>query len=512
MKTTMCSDLRNNYSSQKYTQSAEDLLSLAINMTEPNSSSWRRTKELEDVLKNHDVFESEVESKHRIVVLNQLNTLVKQWVIDLSIARNMTPEEAVRVGGKIYTFGSYKLGVYHRGADIDALCVVPQHIHRSDYFTSFFELLKMQHEIKELRAIEEAFVPVLKMKFNNIEIDMLFARLELNEISEYLDLRDNMLLANLDPKCVRSLNGCRVTDQILRLVPNIENFRLALRAIRLWAKKKGIYSNILGYFGGVSWAILLARTCLLYPNADATILIEKFFLIFSLWKWPAPVYLKPPEDVNLGFPVWDRRVNILDRDHLMPIITPAYPEQNSTFNVSASSKAIIQESFDNGLLIIKEIMMGVTKWDALFEPAFFFGKYRHYITLFVGSPSTGHHIEWCGFIEAKIRHLIGTLERNPYITLAHVHPEMFTPLKLNKTNHCCSVWFIGLAFKKGETLNIDLTDDIQIFIDTTKRQAEQIRLLKEDMTLEARYIKKRELKNFISPSLIKRKRKIVILL
>ena len=47
-----------------------------------------------------------------------------------------------------------------------------------------------------------------------------------------------MLLKNLDPKCVRSLNGCRVTDEILRLVPNIENFRLALRAIKLWAKSK----------------------------------------------------------------------------------------------------------------------------------------------------------------------------------------------------------------------------------------------------------------------------------
>jgi poly(A) polymerase len=45
-----------------------------------------------------------------------------------------------------------------------------------------------------------------------------------------------MLLKNLDPKCVRSLNGCRVTDEILRLVPNIDNFRLALRAIKLWAK------------------------------------------------------------------------------------------------------------------------------------------------------------------------------------------------------------------------------------------------------------------------------------
>lgn len=49
-----------------------------------------------------------------------------------------------------------------------------------------------------------------------------------------------MLLKNLDPKCVRSLNGCRVTDEILRLVPNIENFRLALRAIKLWAKSKYI--------------------------------------------------------------------------------------------------------------------------------------------------------------------------------------------------------------------------------------------------------------------------------
>lgn len=56
-----------------------------------------------------------------------------------------------------------------------------------------------------------------------------------------------MLLKNLDQKCVRSLNGCRVTDEILRLVPNIENFRLALRAIKLWAKRKLIYFSIFLY-------------------------------------------------------------------------------------------------------------------------------------------------------------------------------------------------------------------------------------------------------------------------
>lgn len=76
------------------------------------------------------------------------------------------------------------------------------------------------------------------MNFDGIEIDMLFARLLLKEIPDTMDLQDDYLLKNLDPKCVRSLNGCRVTDEILRLVPNIDNFRLALRAIKLWAKSK----------------------------------------------------------------------------------------------------------------------------------------------------------------------------------------------------------------------------------------------------------------------------------
>uniref|UniRef100_A0A8C6YSU9 polynucleotide adenylyltransferase n=2 Tax=Nothoprocta perdicaria TaxID=30464 RepID=A0A8C6YSU9_NOTPE len=234
-------------------------------------------------MKPFGVFEDEEQLNHRLVVLGKLNNLVKEWISELGESKNLPPSVVGNVGGKIFTFGSYRLGVHTKGADIDALCVAPRHVERSDFFQSFFEKLKHQEEIKNLRAVEDAYVPVVKFEFDGIEIDLVFARLSVQTISDNLDLGDDSRLRSLDIRCIRSLNGCRVTDEILHLVPNKENFRLTLRAIKLWAKRRGIYSNMLGFLGGVSWAMLVARTCQLYPNALASTLVNKFFLVFSKW-------------------------------------------------------------------------------------------------------------------------------------------------------------------------------------------------------------------------------------
>ena len=69
-------------------------------------------------------------------------------------------------------------------------------------------------------------------------MDLLFARLALAAVPSNLNLLDVSLLKNLDQSSVRSLNGCRVTDAILSLVPNQASFRLALRAVKLWAKRE----------------------------------------------------------------------------------------------------------------------------------------------------------------------------------------------------------------------------------------------------------------------------------
>lgn len=83
----------------------------AISAAPPKPSDLIKTKELEEALKPFDVFESDQELNHRILVLGKLYNLVKQWIKNVSLQHNMPESVAEKVGGKVYTFGSYRLGV-----------------------------------------------------------------------------------------------------------------------------------------------------------------------------------------------------------------------------------------------------------------------------------------------------------------------------------------------------------------------------------------------------------------
>jgi len=223
-------------------------VSAPISTAEPKEIDIVLTKKLEACLSSFDLFESEEEMIHRVNVLSQLNDLAQKWIKTVSESKK-TGDPVFQSNGKIFTFGSFRLGVHTKGADIDTLLVAPRHIAREDFFRSFATELTQMPTVEYVRTIEDAFVPVIKTKIDGIELDILFARLALKNIPLNQELKEDELLRNLEQKCVRSLNGCRVTDDILSLVPNKDGFRLSLRAIKLWAKRRGVYSNVLGYLG-----------------------------------------------------------------------------------------------------------------------------------------------------------------------------------------------------------------------------------------------------------------------
>lgn len=101
----------------------------------------------------------------------------------------------------------------------------------------------------------------------------------------------------------------------------------------------------------------------------------------------------------------------------MPVITPAYPEQNSTYNVTKSTKLAITYEFKEALAVTLEIMEGKAKWTKLFEEVNFFSRYKHFLSLFCITENAEDHLKFSGLVESKIRILISHLERNEAIKM-----------------------------------------------------------------------------------------------
>ncbi len=86
----------------------------------------------------------------REIVLGRVDTLVKTFVRTISLQRGLSEAAANAAGGKIFTFGSYRLGVHGPGTDIDTLCVVPKHVSREDFFDTFEPMLKEVEGVTEV--------------------------------------------------------------------------------------------------------------------------------------------------------------------------------------------------------------------------------------------------------------------------------------------------------------------------------------------------------------------------
>lgn len=411
-----------------------------VSTNPPTPNDLKLTAQLEVFLRKTGVFESDDEQEKREAVLGQLNLLVKQFVREVGEEKGLPEGFLQESGGNIFTFGSYRLGVHGKGADIDTLCVAPSHVLRSDFFGKFVGMLAAHPAVTELAPVPDAYVPVVRLKWSGISIDLVFARLaSMTSIPpEGVDLSQHSILKTMDEKCILSVNGSRTTDEILRLVPSVPTFHTALRCIKLWAKKRAIYSNAMGYLGGIALALLTARICQLYPAAAPSTIVSRFFRIYASWDWPKPVYLKPIEDYPLPLKVWNPRIYPSDRNHRMPVITPAYPSMCSTHNVSASTLARMTDEFKRGAEIMMQIESHnetfaetdetkdeVGRWPELFVSSDFFAKHRFFFQILIGAEDEKAFRAWSGFVESRLRLFVVKLEGEPNIAGALPFPQSF---------------------------------------------------------------------------------------
>ncbi|KAJ4702645.1 Nuclear poly(A) polymerase [Melia azedarach] len=470
----------------------------AISTVGPSEFDVIKSLELEKLLEDEKLIENEEGAVIREEVLGRLDEIIKEWVKKVIVDKGISNQQLVETANaKLFTFGSYRLGVHGPGADIDALCVGPRYVTRhDDFFGKLHRMLEEIPEIEDLQPVPEARVPVIKFKFHGVSVDLLYAQLQLWMIPEDLDILQDSLLQDVDEQTVCSLNGCRVTDRILRLVPNVENFRTTLRCLKFWAKRRGIYSNVLGFLGGINWALLVARICQLYPNALPNVLICRFFKIFSQWRWPNPVMLCPIQHLPMGHPLWDPTRNVRDRKHLMPIITPSYPCMNSSYNVSSTTLCIIQEEFHQASQMCEEIEAEGRSLVSLFEPFHFFEAFRNYLQIHITAKNAADLRQWKGWVESRLRQLTLKIERDMRGVLeCRIQPGDFS--EKCKPLHC--YYFMGIRRKQGVCPEEGEQFDLRSTVEEFKCTVEMYNCLKPGMKVHISHLKCRNIPDFVFP-------------
>ncbi|TMW68649.1 hypothetical protein Poli38472_006117 [Pythium oligandrum] len=397
----------------------------AIRTTPPEPKDLEQSDKLQTYMDKHFATESDENIQRRSLILADLRATFREWVKQVCLAKGVPEEIAADAGGQILVSGSYRLGVNEPGADIDTICVAPRHVTREDFFSTLKDIFLKHPKVTNLVAIEGAIVPILTFDYEEINIDLQIAILPRNTIPDNLNILDDNILAGVDTATEKSLNGPRVTELMIKLTPNRESFIGVLRVVRRWAKRRGLYSNKMGYLGGVNWCILVCFVNQLYPTAAPSTLLLRFFMVLSTWKWPLAIQLCKTYDAKLGLEVWNANSGN-NRYHVMPILTPAYPSMNSSFNVSTHSLSVMKDEFKRGLDLVQDILgKGGDDWDALFEPSDFFAVQQHYLAVDVYTTKEDEEQAWCGFCESRIRKLVDSLAYIPQLCRIRAFPKKF---------------------------------------------------------------------------------------
>ncbi|EGR27841.1 poly polymerase, putative [Ichthyophthirius multifiliis] len=292
----------------------------------------------------------------------------------------------------------------------------------------------------------------------------------------------------MDQKDIKSINGFRSNQAILEYVseknPNPEiaksRFKDALKVIKIWARHNGIYDNRLGFLSGISLAIMLAKILQLFPNLEVNGIIKQFFQTFaSRWDWKKM-------DVQLGSRSEEMKVQMQSQQRkCMHIITPAYPEYNTTdrvkminFNIIVAKLIASNDYIQNQKNIV---------WEKIVEKENFINHYKLFIEIDLiqnKKGEIGQFIAQKKYFALRLLNLFDQLkgiEYDPEKIEVRPWPIFFD--KKDPDYPYCAAFLIGLKNKMHQPVQYSLQEWIVGFakqlINNQKYQKKKIKTQEE---------------------------------
>mmetsp|Transcript_35109 Transcript_35109/g.57369 ORF Transcript_35109/g.57369 Transcript_35109/m.57369 type:complete len:808 (+) Transcript_35109:157-2580(+) len=320
---------------------------------------------------NFEIFESQEATARKKRVIGELKKLLTQWIRRcLSMVKGISKADIERSSCCLFPFGSYELNAHFASSDIDLLCVGPRRVERSMLFSAeFVHMLESDHRVTDVLQLQHAFVPLIKFTFDGVDIDLVYAQWDADfvgggsgddnddESDEHtIDIFSSDYVKS-DAHTLYSLNGARATQAIKGLISNPRVFEKTLRIIKFWARQRSIYSNVMGYLGGISWSIMTAKICIEHPDANCVQLIRHFFDTYRRTddcsgriaidsKLYAHLYAEHGHGPFNGATDYNHHGQRTSFAEEMRILTPAQPELNCAYNVIETTKNVILYELD----------------------------------------------------------------------------------------------------------------------------------------------------------------------
>ena len=415
----------------------------------PTAADEYADQGLRRVLASFGLFPTEEDRERRLNALRELEQLGALWV-QQEVKKLQEAHElgtSSEYGGvKIFTYGSFPLGVFTAKSDIDALLVGPKYVTLEMFMSHFPDYVHEGDKSASVVPIPDARAPIIKMTFKNVDIDLMFAPMPLDYVDPALSIDGNDIMLHMkdsDPRTIRNLCGTRDTNIILKLVPQQRVFTNALCFVRFWAKERGITGNKVGLLANFTLAVLVARVCCDHPQYNAAMVLLRFFHYYNTYDWSKPVMLCPvvqEEEVfgrtleNTAFKSYT--LNAYDLK-LMPVLTPAFPTMNSTSHVNRGTFDLIKSEFARAAQRIdNEEFVSEHTWLLLCARTQFFGpspkvcRYRLFCCVSIlgttGVPQEEFD-EFKGFVESRLINIGSKVEA---LASSSTHEEGAEPPKV----------------------------------------------------------------------------------
>jgi endonuclease/exonuclease/phosphatase family metal-dependent hydrolase/2'-5' RNA ligase/uncharacterized protein (UPF0248 family) len=227
----------------------------------------------------------------------------------------------------VHVVGSRRMECALPAADLDLVAALPGEVDMAVFPGLVAAALPRADRVREVTG---ARVPGLRLTVDGLQVD-----LSLVATGQVPPDAAAARRAELGESAAIALSAVGDADAVRSAVHGYQDaFARLARAVKWWAKARGLDSAPFGGLPGVAWSILAARVIgdgTTGVSVDTPALLQRFFGTWAAWDWREPVMLGATEATDAHAP------------SPMTILTPSFPERNCTGHVSPGGRDLLVE-------------------------------------------------------------------------------------------------------------------------------------------------------------------------